>query len=81
MPISGLFSSSSTSMSPGGTAQHPFTLVDNMQRQAEAQYRQTQEALQSHLDEVQKHVQQAFDHQQKRWERISGKLTKEWDKP
>ena len=33
------------------------------------------------LDEVQRHVQQAFDHQQKRWDRISGKLTKEWDKP
>ena len=26
-------------------------------------------------------VQQGFDHQQKRWERIPGKLTKEWDKP
>jgi ABC-type glycerol-3-phosphate transport system substrate-binding protein len=33
------------------------------------------------LDEVQQHVQQAFDHQQKRWERISEKLTKKWDKP
>ncbi|MEI8387124.1 MAG: ABC transporter substrate-binding protein [Verrucomicrobiota bacterium] len=33
------------------------------------------------LDEVQQHVQQAFDHQQKRWERISEKLTKEWDEP
>lgn len=33
------------------------------------------------LDEVQQHVQQAFDHQQRRWERISEKLTKEWDKP
>ena len=33
------------------------------------------------LDDVQQHVQQAFGHQQKRWDRISGTLAKEWNKP
>jgi ABC-type uncharacterized transport system involved in gliding motility auxiliary subunit len=37
-----------------GTSLRPFVLVDNIQRQAEARFRQTQQALQAHLDDVQK---------------------------
>jgi ABC-type uncharacterized transport system involved in gliding motility auxiliary subunit len=37
-----------------GTAVRPFTVVDNMQRDAETRYRQTQQALQAHLQETQK---------------------------
>jgi ABC-type uncharacterized transport system involved in gliding motility auxiliary subunit len=37
-----------------GTSQRPFVLIDDMQRNAEARYRQTEQALQTHLDEVQK---------------------------
>jgi ABC-type uncharacterized transport system involved in gliding motility auxiliary subunit len=37
-----------------GTSQRPFDVVDTMQKAAEAQYRQTEQALQAHLDEVQK---------------------------
>ncbi len=37
-----------------GTAQRPFDVVDNMQKTAEARFRQTEQALQAHLDEVQK---------------------------
>lgn len=33
------------------------------------------------LDDVQEHVQLSFDDQRKRWDRISGILTKEWNKP
>jgi ABC-type uncharacterized transport system involved in gliding motility auxiliary subunit len=35
-----------------GDSNHPFTVVDQMQSQAEAQYRQTEQALQKHLEEV-----------------------------
>jgi ABC-type uncharacterized transport system involved in gliding motility auxiliary subunit len=37
-----------------GTSQRPFDVVETMQKQAEAQFRQTEHALQAHLDEVQK---------------------------
>jgi ABC-type uncharacterized transport system involved in gliding motility auxiliary subunit len=37
-----------------GSSLRPFQLVDNMQHQAEARYRQTEQQLQSHLDEIQK---------------------------
>jgi ABC-type uncharacterized transport system involved in gliding motility auxiliary subunit len=37
-----------------GESVRPFTLVDDMQRKAEAQYRQTEKALQTHLEETQK---------------------------
>lgn len=39
-----------------GTSQAPFEVVDNMQRQAEARFRQTEQALQTHLDAVQKQL-------------------------
>lgn len=37
-----------------GTSLRPFTLVDNMQHEAEAKFRKTEDELQSHLDETQK---------------------------
>ena len=37
-----------------GDSTRPFTLVDAMQHQAEAQFQQTEKALQTHLDEAQK---------------------------
>ena len=37
-----------------GSSLRPFDLVEGMQRTAEAQFRQTEQALQSHLDETQK---------------------------
>ena len=37
-----------------GSSLRPFTLVDGMQRDAEARYRQTERELQAHLDETQK---------------------------
>ena len=40
-----------------GDSNHPFTLVNNMQSEAEARFRQTEQALQSHLDAVQKQLQ------------------------
>jgi ABC-type glycerol-3-phosphate transport system substrate-binding protein len=33
------------------------------------------------LNDVQQHVQSAFDHQQKRWDRISEQVMKEWSQP
>jgi ABC-type uncharacterized transport system involved in gliding motility auxiliary subunit len=39
-----------------GDTNRPFTLVAEMQSDAEAQYRQTQQALQSHLDDVEKQL-------------------------
>ena len=39
-----------------GTSQRPFDVVDTMQQAAEAQYRQTEKALQTHLDEVEKQL-------------------------
>jgi ABC-type uncharacterized transport system involved in gliding motility auxiliary subunit len=39
-----------------GDTNRPFTLVAAMQSAAEAQYRQTQQALQTHLDEVEKQL-------------------------
>jgi ABC-type uncharacterized transport system involved in gliding motility auxiliary subunit len=39
-----------------GAALRPFDLVDNMQRDAEARFRQTEQALQAHLDDVQKQL-------------------------
>ena len=39
-----------------GDSNHPFTLVNQMQARAEAQFRQTQQALQSHLEEVEKQL-------------------------
>jgi ABC-type uncharacterized transport system involved in gliding motility auxiliary subunit len=39
-----------------GDTNRPFTLVSQMQSEAEAQYRQTQQALQTHLDEVEKQL-------------------------
>jgi ABC-type uncharacterized transport system involved in gliding motility auxiliary subunit len=41
-----------------GTSQRPFDVVDNMQKVAEARFRQTQQALQAHLDDVQKQLTQ-----------------------
>jgi ABC-type uncharacterized transport system involved in gliding motility auxiliary subunit len=40
-----------------GASARPFTLVDQMQSAAEAQFRQTQQTLQQHLDAVQKQLQ------------------------
>ena len=39
-----------------GASSRPFTLVDQMQSAAEAQFRQTQQTLQQHLDAVQKQL-------------------------
>ena len=39
-----------------GDTNRPFTLVAEMQSQAEAQFRQTQQALQQHLDDVEKQL-------------------------
>lgn len=39
-----------------GDTNRPFTLVAGMQSQAEAQFRQTQQALQQHLDDVEKQL-------------------------
>jgi len=39
-----------------GDTNRPFTLVSRMQSEAEAQYRQTQQALQTHLDDVEKQL-------------------------
>jgi ABC-type uncharacterized transport system involved in gliding motility auxiliary subunit len=41
-----------------GSSLRPFTLVDEMQRRAEARFRQTEQALQTHLDETQKQLTQ-----------------------
>ena len=40
-----------------GDTSRPFTLVNEMQSQAEAQFRQTEQTLQTHLDTVQKQLQ------------------------
>jgi ABC-type uncharacterized transport system involved in gliding motility auxiliary subunit len=40
-----------------GDTSHPFTLVNAMQAEAEAKFRQTQQTLQTHLDAVQKQLQ------------------------
>jgi gliding motility-associatede transport system auxiliary component len=40
-----------------GDSNHPFILVNAMQSEAEAQFRQTEQALQTHLDNVQKQLQ------------------------
>jgi ABC-type uncharacterized transport system involved in gliding motility auxiliary subunit len=40
-----------------GAAARPFVLVEQMQSAAEAQFRQSQQALQQHLDAVQKQLQ------------------------
>jgi ABC-type uncharacterized transport system involved in gliding motility auxiliary subunit len=40
-----------------GDTNRPFTLVAAMQSEAEAQFRQTQQALQQHLDDVEKQLQ------------------------
>ncbi len=39
-----------------GDTNHPFTLVAQMQSDAEASYRQTEQALQKHLEEVEKQM-------------------------
>jgi ABC-type uncharacterized transport system involved in gliding motility auxiliary subunit len=39
-----------------GDSNRPFTLVARMQNEAEAQFRQTQQALQQHLDDVEKQL-------------------------
>ncbi len=39
-----------------GTSQRPFEVIDAMQRQAEARFRQTEQALQTHLEAVQKQL-------------------------
>ena len=39
-----------------GDTNRPFTLVADMQAQAEAKFRQTQQSLQQHLDDVQKQI-------------------------
>jgi ABC-type uncharacterized transport system involved in gliding motility auxiliary subunit len=39
-----------------GASLRPFDLVDNLRRQAEAQYRKTEESLQAHLTDVQKQL-------------------------
>jgi ABC-type uncharacterized transport system involved in gliding motility auxiliary subunit len=41
-----------------GDTLRPFTLVDDMQRRAEARYRQTQQTLQAHLQDTQKQLTQ-----------------------
>jgi len=38
------------------TAERPFTVVDDMQHQAEARFRQAQQALKAHLDETEKRL-------------------------
>jgi len=40
-----------------GTSARPFVLVNDMQADAEAQFRQTEQTLQQHLDAVQKQLQ------------------------
>jgi ABC-type uncharacterized transport system involved in gliding motility auxiliary subunit len=40
-----------------GDSNRPFTLVNEMQSEAEARFRQTEQALQTHLDNVQKQLQ------------------------
>ena len=40
-----------------GTSSRPFVLVDQMQADAESQFRQTEQTLQQHLDAVQKQLQ------------------------
>jgi ABC-type uncharacterized transport system involved in gliding motility auxiliary subunit len=40
-----------------GVADRPFTVVENIQHRAEARFRQTQQNLQTHLQETQKHLQ------------------------
>ena len=40
-----------------GDSSRPFTLVNTMQAEAEAQFRQTEQTLQTHLDDVQKQLQ------------------------
>lgn len=39
-----------------GNTNHPFVLVDQMQSQAEAQFRQTEQGLQKHLEDVEKQL-------------------------
>jgi ABC-type uncharacterized transport system involved in gliding motility auxiliary subunit len=39
-----------------GDSNHPFILVNQMQAQAEAQFRQTEQGLQKHLDDVEKQL-------------------------
>jgi len=39
-----------------GSADRPFTLVDDMQRRAEAQFRRTEQNLQKHLEETEKNL-------------------------
>ena len=39
-----------------GDSNHPFTVVNDMQSQAEAQYRQTEQTLQKHLDDVEQQL-------------------------
>jgi len=39
-----------------GDSNHPFTLVNAMQSEAEARFRQTEQTLQTHLDDVQKQL-------------------------
>lgn len=39
-----------------GDTNHPFVLVDQMQSQAEAQFRQTEQGLQKHLEDVEKQL-------------------------
>jgi ABC-type uncharacterized transport system involved in gliding motility auxiliary subunit len=39
-----------------GDTNHPFVLVNEMQSEAEARYRQTEQALQKHLDDVEKQL-------------------------
>ncbi len=41
-----------------GDTNRPFTLVANMQAEAEAQFRQTQQGLQAHLDDVEKQLRE-----------------------
>src|SRR5579875_2054082 len=41
-----------------GVTTHPFTLVDEMQRKAELKFRQTEQALQTHLEEIEKKLSQ-----------------------
>jgi ABC-type uncharacterized transport system involved in gliding motility auxiliary subunit len=41
-----------------GSSAHPFTVVDNMQQQAEARFRQTQQTLQTHLQDTEKQLEQ-----------------------
>lgn len=40
-----------------GDSNHPFILINQMQAQAEAQFRQTEQGLQKHLEDVQKQLQ------------------------